>query len=268
MNNESMTAAGLLEELERSRAAAAAEKQAGQEFISSVSHELRTPVAVIRGSLEALCDGVVDDPAEVKEYHRQMLAESIYLQHLVNDLLEYSRLQNKVYELNAEPVNVCDVADDVFRSIKSIATAKNVEFVKDMKADFYFIWGDYVRLRQMLIVLLDNAVKFTEPGGKVTLLCEKSDGRLKVCIADTGCGIKPEDIDGIFIRFHRAMSDQNRNGTGLGLPIAKEIAERHGAVMTVESEVGKGTVFSVEFEEMIDISELEKMSDENRVKVL
>lgn len=267
MSDESMITA-LKEELERSRCAAAAEKQAGQEFISSVSHELRTPVAVIRGSLEALCDGVIDDPAEVKEYHRQMLAESIYLQHLVNDLLEYSRLQNRVYELNAEPVNVCDVADDVFRSIKHIASAKNVEFVKEMNADFYFIWGDYVRLRQMLIVLLDNAVKFTSAGGKVTVRCDKSGENLKVQIIDTGCGIKPEDIDGIFIRFHRAMSDQNRNGTGLGLPIAKEIAERHGAKMTVQSEVGKGTTFTVDFNEMIDVNELEKMDEENRVKVL
>lgn len=267
MIEDSQTAA-LLEEIEKCRCAAAAEKQAGQEFISSVSHELRTPVAVIRGSLEALCDGVIDDPVEVKEYHRQMLAESIYLQHLVNDLLEYSRLQNRVYELNAEPVNVCDVADDVFRSIKNIASAKNVEFVKDNKADFYFIWGDYVRLRQMLIVLLDNAVKFTPSGGKVTVQCEKNESKLKVRIIDTGCGIKPEDKDGIFIRFHRAMSDQNRNGTGLGLPIAKEIAERHGAVMSVESEVGKGTTFTIEFNEMIDIAELEKMDDENRVKVL
>ncbi len=224
-------------------------------FISSVAHELRTPVAVLRGSLEALCDGVVCDPDQVEEYHHQMLSESIYLQRLVNDLLEYSRLQNKEFEIFREPVNICDVISDVCRSIRQIAKNKNIEITREEETAFYYISGDYARLRQMFIVVLDNAVKFTEPGGHVYVRNRLENGSLVTEISDTGCGIEEDELKNIFVRFHRVLSDKNRNGSGLGLAIAKEIAARHQADIKVISEIGKGTTFSFFFSQSITIPE-------------
>lgn len=232
-----------------------AERDAARDFISSVSHELRTPVAVLRGSLEALCDGVISEPDQVEEYHRQMLSESIYLQRLVNDLLEYSRLQNKDFEIIREYVNVCDVTADVCRSLRRIAKDKNIEFEYESEESFYMIIGDYARLRQMFIVVLDNAVKFTAPGGKVKIKNTLENGIMSVEISDTGCGIDHEELGKIFTKFHRVVSDQNRNGSGLGLAIAKEIALRHGAEIEVESEPGVGTTFRFVFGEQEEMPE-------------
>ncbi len=231
------------------------QRDLARDFISSVAHELRTPVAVIRGSLEALCDGVVCEPDQVDEYHHQMLSESIYLQRLVNDLLEYSRLQNKEFKILMENVNVCDIISDVCRSIRQIANKKNITINREEDTSLYTIKGDYERLRQMFIVVLDNAVKFTQPGGNVYVRTRFVDGRLVIDISDTGCGISEENIENIFLRFHRTVSDANRNGSGLGLAIAKEIASRHGIEIKVESKAGKGTTFSFIFCQSIEVTE-------------
>ena len=231
------------------------QKDLARDFLSSVAHELRTPVAVIRGSLEALCDGVVCGNDQVEEYHHQMLSESIYLQRLVNDLLEYSRLQNREFEILKEKMNVCDLISDVCRSIRQIADSKQILISREEEVSLYCIEGDYERLRQMLIVVLDNAVKFSEPGGRVTVRNRLEDGRLVIEISDTGCGISEENIKDIFLRFHRSVSDKNRTGSGLGLAIAKEIASRHDTEIKVISEVGKGTTFSFIFGQCIAVPE-------------
>ncbi len=224
-----------------------AEKEAGKNFVSAVAHELRTPVAVIRGSLEALCDGVVYEREQVSEYHRQMLSESIYLQRLVTDLLEYSRLQNAEFSIAAEPVMVHDVLTDVCRGIRRIADEKGVLLSVQENGPLFAVNGDYARLRQMFIVILDNAVKFTEPGGSVSVTEKEADGKLYVTVSDTGCGIPENEISDIFVRFHRSHSDMNRSGTGLGLAIAKEIASRHSAEIKVSSVPGEGTSFTFVF---------------------
>lgn len=219
----------------------------GLDFISDVAHELRTPIAVLRGALEALCDGVVCEKEKVGEYHRHMLSESIYLQRLVNDLLEYSRLQNSGFKIFKEPVNVCDVISDVCRSAGSLAVKRNIKIIREVSSYVYMINGDYARLRQMFTVVLDNAVKFSGDDQKV-LVEEKINGeKLIVSIKDNGCGIAAEDLDNIFKKFHRVMSVQNRSGSGLGLPIAREIADRHGAEISVDSKQGRGTVFTFTF---------------------
>lgn len=244
-----------LEECERN---ADTEREISRNFVSGVAHELRTPVAVLRGSLEALCDGVVYEHDQVNEYHKQMLAESIYLQRLVTDLLEFSRLQSSGFRIEKEPVCISDVISDVCRSIRQIASAKNINIIREDEPLVYIISGDYARLRQMFIVILDNAVKFTDHGGTVTVR-EKllEDGSLGIEIADTGCGIAEDQLDDIFVKFHRTVSGQNRNGTGLGLAIAKEIALRHGSEIKVRSRVGEGTVFSFNFAERLSEKEIE-----------
>lgn len=245
----------LKKQRDEARREAEAEKQTAQEFLSSVSHELRTPVAVLRGSLEALCDGVIDDSEQVKEYHRQMLAESIYLQRLVNDLLEFSRLQNSGFEISMSPVNVYDVISDICRSMRQIAQDKGVILERKYESGCYFINGDYARLRQMLIVILDNAIKFTDAGGKVSVSCFEKENQLLLCISDTGCGMPEENLGEIFTKFHRLVSDSNRSGTGLGLAIAKEIAQRHEVEITVKSKINEGSTFEFMFKNKLDIND-------------
>ena len=197
-----------------------------RDFISNVAHELRTPVAVLRGSLEALCDGVIYEKEQVDQYHRQMLSESIYLQRLVTDLLEFSRLNSSSFEIIREPVNLSDVVCDVCRSISRIAAQKNIVIIRESDNSVYIVNGDYARLRQMLIVILDNAVKFTPEGGTVTVNQQRDGGKFKITVSDTG---------------------SNRNGSGLGLPIAREIALRHDAKIDVKSKTGEGTSFIFTF---------------------
>lgn len=239
---------------------AESERQTSREFVSAVAHELRTPVAVIRGSLEALCDGIICEREQVKEYHRQMLNESIYLQRLVTDLLEFSRLQSQSFSIVREPVNVSDVVSDVCRGIRRIADEKGVTLERAENSSVFIVKGDYARLRQMLIVILDNAVKFTDRGGKVTVSERIEDGKFYLTVTDTGIGISEEELPLIFVKFHRTITGQNRNGTGLGLAIAKEIAERHGATVSVESTPGKGSSFTFCFSEQMTEEELEAYS--------
>ena len=239
---------------------AESERQTSREFVSAVAHELRTPVAVIRGSLEALCDGIICEREQVKEYHRQMLNESIYLQRLVTDLLEFSRLQSQSFSIVREPVNVSDVVSDVCRGIRRIADEKGVALERAENSSVFIVKGDYARLRQMLIVMLDNAVKFTDRGGKVTVSERIEDGKFYLTVTDTGIGISEEELPLIFVKFHRTITGQNRNGTGLGLAIAKEIAERHGATVSVESAPGKGSSFTFCFSEQMTEEELEAYS--------
>ncbi len=237
----------LKEELEKCRQDAENEKHIYQDFLSDISHELRTPVAVLRGSLEAICDGIIDDSEQLEEYHRQMLSESIYLQTLINDLLEFSRLQNSKYRINMEMTNVYDVISDVVRSIRKISEEKGVELNFEKTQQCYIINGDYSRLRQMFIVVLENAVKFTEKGGKIDVGYSVVNDRLKIHISDTGCGIKKDELENIFLKYYRSQSITNRSGTGLGLAIAKEIAQRHSIDINVESEYGKGSTFNFVF---------------------
>lgn len=211
-------------------------------FFSNISHELRTPVTVMRGSLEALCDGVVREPEKVEEYHRQMLQESIHLQRLVNDLLELSRLQNADFNVDMSEISLSDVVRDAARSMRRMAEQKNVTLQIQRLPDVLPFFGDYGRLRQMLLAVLDNAVKFSSPGEAVEVQYVSADGRREIAVTDHGPGIAREELPHIFDRFHRTHTQENRQGTGLGLAIAKAIAERHKMTLAAESIPGH-TVF-------------------------
>lgn len=213
-------------------------EQTRRDFISNISHELRTPVTVLRGSLEALADGVVTDPIQVKEYQAQMLTESKHLQRLVNDLLELSRLQNADFKMEEAPLELHQLVEDVARSMRQMAEPKNVKLeVREEEGDFSLA-GDYGRLRQMLIIVTDNALKFSPPGETVLLSLERRQGRPAILAVDHGPGISEEHLPHIFDRFQRSVGTENPSGTGLGLPIAKQIASRHGIEVQVTSRPG------------------------------
>lgn len=214
-----------------------------QDFITNISHELRTPVTVIRGSLEALCDGIIKEPEHVKEYHTQMLKESKSLERLVNDLLELSRLQNTDFKIEMQQINLCDILNDAARSAQNIASKKNIEIIYKQDKDVFLINGDYGRLRQMFLVVIDNAIKFSRENSSVFIELNES----LVSVKDEGIGISKEDLPFIFDRYYRIKTENNKSGTGLGLTIANQIAARHNINISVESKENIGTKFGFDF---------------------
>ncbi|HPE15803.1 MAG TPA: HAMP domain-containing sensor histidine kinase [Oscillospiraceae bacterium] len=217
--------------------------QLRRDFVANISHELKTPVTVIRGSLEALCDDVVTSPAQVKDYYRQMLSESLSLQRLVSDLLDLSKLQNADFRMEMQEQSLCDILRDAARSASRLAQQKQVEIRQMFDTESLAVLGDYDRLRQMFLIVLDNAVKFSPPGAAVELsLTEKT-----VSIRDHGCGIAEEDLPHIFDRFYKVKSEENKSGSGLGLAIARQIADRHNVAVSVTSRLGEGTEFRFQF---------------------
>jgi signal transduction histidine kinase len=211
-----------------------------QDFITNISHELRTPVTVIRGSLEALNDKVITDPVQVELYHKQMLGESIFLQRLVNDLLDLSRLQNTDFNIEMHELSLCEILSDVARSGQQIANQKNIEIKLEKDSIDCNIIGDYDRLRQMFMIIIDNAIKFSPENNTVKVTLKGN----KVSISNNGHGIKPEDLSYIFDRFYKVKSEDNKNGTGLGLAISKQIADRHNIKIEVESTIDQATTFT------------------------
>ena len=210
-----------------------------REFIANISHELKTPITVIRGSLEALIDEVVTEPSKVAEYHIQMLNESKFLERLVGDLLELSKLQSMDFIIDKAEISICDIIDDVTRSANHLAKQKEIKIVVKKDVEDCKIIGDYGRIRQMIMIILDNAIKFSPVKETVNIVL----GKGKLLIEDKGPGISAEDLPNIFERFYKSRSEQNKTGTGLGLAIAKKIAERHDIELTAESIVGEGTTF-------------------------
>lgn len=249
LGNEIDLLAERLQEAEGERHLADASRR---KFLSEISHELRTPVTVIRGSLEALRDGVVKED-DVTEYYATMSASAASLDRLIGDLLELTRLDTPEFTLDMETLNLQDVVEDAVRQIRQIASKKGVEI--DFKAshgdeDFY---GDYGRLRQMLVNILNNAVKFTPSGSNVFVDYRLDDDEggsqypgAVISIRDEGIGMSEETIRHLFDRFYttgRAGTDS----TGLGLSIAKSIADRHSVRIDVASTEGEGSTFTLAF---------------------
>ena len=209
-----------------------------RDFVANISHELKTPITVMRGSLEALVEEIVSDPETVKEYHKQMLSETLFLQRLVGDLLDLSKLQNTDFAIEKQELSMCYLFDDVVRSVTPLADKKKISI--NAKTDGNCkMQGDYGRLRQMLMIVIDNAIKFSPENSNIEIEMKNKI----LTIKDYGVGIPQEELPNIFERFYKSRSEQNKTGTGLGLAIAKQIADRHDIILTVKSEVGKGTEF-------------------------
>ena len=214
-------------------------EQMRKDFVSNISHELRTPVTVIRGSLEALCDKIITDPKQIDEYHLQMLNEAKFLQRLVGDLLDLSRLQNPDFAIEKQELNLNDVISDVVRSARQIAKNKNININIDLENPNLKISGDYGRLRQMFLIILDNAIKFSFENNKVDVLVKNDT----IIIRDYGIGINEKDLPHIFDRFYKTHGEHNKVGTGLGLAIAKQIAERHNIELIAQNNFDGGAKF-------------------------
>lgn len=219
-----------------------------QNFIANISHELRTPITVIRGSIEAICDGIIKDPEQLKDYNEQILSDSIHLQRLVNDLIDLTKLQNTDFSIDKSTINLFEIINDAVRSMKNISTKKGVKInfslENAIEEDRYLFVGDYQRIRQMIIIVLDNAIKFSNENQEVDILLKKENNKYELKICDSGRGIDSKNIGKIFNRYHKSNTEENKNGMGLGLAIAKEIAIRHNIEIMVESEPYIKTVFT------------------------
>jgi len=233
----------LAQKLEAARLESIRLEQAQRDYISNISHELRTPVTVIRSSLEAVCDGVVTGEKAV-EYQRQMLAESISLQRLVNDMLELSRLQNKDFPIEKEQMNILSALGDAVRAVRVLAKEKEIQIFYEKGTEEWQLMGDYGRLRQMFIAALDNAIKYSPEKSQIVINTHKYTDAAVISIKDQGCGIPAADLQNIFTRFFRSKQHAGQKyekGSGLGLAIIKNIADRHGIGIHINSTYKKGT---------------------------
>lgn len=227
------------------------QEQLRMDFFANVSHELRTPITVMRGYAETLNDGVVSEEEMVREIYQKMLTECRGMERLVGDLFILSKMQNPDFHIEKEPVSIRQIFGDVIRSAREIGKEKNITITLKVMADEEdpcLMLGDYERLRQMFMIIIDNAVKFSDQDGEIIVCIEKND-KIEVSIEDFGVGISEEALPYIFEKFYKSKLKQNQKGTGLGLMIAKQIALRHGSDISVQSEVGKGTKFSFSFDE-------------------
>lgn len=212
------------------------------DFFANVSHELRTPITVMRAYTETLVDGVVTDGEKLPQYYNRMLSECKTMERLVGDLLTLSKMQNPDFAIKKEPVNLIQVMDDIIRSAGTIAEKKDISIEVIKEQPMLMILGDYDRLRQMFMVILDNAIKFSHENKTVHIKLTKSD-KIKVSIQDEGVGIEASDISNIFEKFYKSNLRQNASGTGLGLAIAKQIAIKHDGTVEVNSTPGVGSEF-------------------------
>ena len=240
---------GLAERLMEQQARRSAAEQEKRQFFADVSHELKTPIAVLRAQVEMLRDGIVVDEEERRQCLDDSLHEIQQMQRLVEDLLTLSKLQNPEFLLEMRPVCLCDVLEDLRRSHQPVAAARGVtlrlcgtERCADKKA--CTVTGDYTRIRQMLSILLDNAERYAPQGGEITV-CIRFDPGPVVSVKDDGPGMPPEILERVFDRFYSHY--QTGGGSGLGLPIARQIALRHNAELVMESEIGKGTAVFIRF---------------------
>ncbi len=215
-----------------------------QRLVADVSHELRTPLTTIQGNLDLLRRGAADDPGMRGEALAAIGNETVRMRRLINDLLLLAQADAGL-QLQLQPVELDTLLLDVYRQGQVISQGTGVR-VRLGAEDQAVVMGDGDRLRQLLLNLVDNAIKYTPSGGDVTLTLKRQAGWVQVTVSDTGCGIPPEDLPHIFERFYRADRSRTRpGGAGLGLSIAKWVAEAHGGELEVESEVGQGTIFTL-----------------------
>nr|WP_294490494.1 HAMP domain-containing sensor histidine kinase [uncultured Anaerosporobacter sp.] len=231
-------------------------EQMRMDFFANVSHELRTPITVIRAYTEMLIDGIVTDADKVASNYERMLKECKGMERLVGDLLLVSKLQNPDFAVEKEPINLIQIFDDIVRNATAICSKKNITLNIKKDSESVMMLGDYDRLRQMFMVIFDNAVKFSKENSDLYIKITCMD-TIRISIKDEGVGISKEELPYIFEKFYKSKLRQNANGSGLGLAIAKQIAIKHNGKIDVISELGKGTEFIFTFDHMENPYELE-----------
>ncbi len=220
------------------------------EFISSLSHELRTPLTAISGACELLLEDFASELSGPQEEYISMISQgALLIRKLINDVLDLAKLEAKRLELHPEPLSVPLLMRDTEMLVAPLLNEKGLNWEIDVPESLPLIQADAVRIRQVLLNLVSNAIKFTPQGGSVSVTAwlEKSTGRkapqVAISVKDTGCGISAENQKLVFERF-RQVRDREARGTGLGLPIAKRLVELHGGRIALTSAVDQGSTFT------------------------
>jgi signal transduction histidine kinase len=237
--------------LETALEAAASASQAKSQFLATMSHELRTPLNAIIGFSEILGTGLFGPLGDerYKEYATSIHDSGRHLLGLINDILDFSKLDAGHLELEDDEIDLAALVHESMRMMQGQANEAKVALIEEFDEDLPYLRADQRRVRQILLNLLSNATKFTPPGGEIRVSILRRDAGVAVAIADTGIGIAAEDIPRALERFGQVDSSLGRKyeGTGLGLPLSKRLAELHGATLDIESRVGIGTTITVAF---------------------
>lgn len=230
-----------------------------REFVAHASHELKSPVAGLQTLAEAVQQAVEDDPVAVAHFSKRMAAEADRLGRLVTDLLDLSRLEDPV-NIPREPADLSQVARHELTCLQDDARAKGVALDERIYEDIW-VKGDAQQLGLLVRNLLENALRYTPSEGNVTLEVFRKDGEAYVRVNDDGIGIPREAHGRVFERFYRVDRARSRDmgGTGLGLAIVKHIAEMHGGNVSLSSDLGEGSIFTVRLPMMADDAEDERV---------
>ena len=220
-----------------------------KEFVANVSHELKTPLTSISGFIETLQQGAAEDPEIRTRFIDIISIETSRLKRLIEDLLVLSDIENRKESADVQEFSAKEEIEKTVQTLQPIAEDKNVELITGCDEDFVILGSPY-RFRQMMVNLIENAVKYSEEGGRVWIEARKLDTKVQVTVKDEGIGIAEEHLDRLFERFYRVDKSRSAKagGTGLGLSIVKHIAALFNAELKVESKVGEGSIFYVIFE--------------------
>lgn len=223
------------------------ERQA--DFVANASHELATPLTAIKGFAETLLDGAMEDPKLGTKFLNIIHTEAERMQRLINELLQLAKLNSQEYgqQIKLEPTDLAPLLHKVKQYLDSNAEEKNITVTVDTRNEPILIMANQDWMKQILINLLDNAIKYTLPTGNITLACYQENNKAILIVKDSGIGIPAIDLPLIFDRFYRVDKARTRSagGTGLGLTIVKFIIEIHGGEIDVQSTVHKGTTFTI-----------------------
>lgn len=227
-------------------------ERARANFLSLVTHELRTPLTSIKAYAETLLDGV-EDSGEQKEFLEVINSESDILCREINEMLMVTELDVKRIPLRKRLIDLSQLVTELIDPTKSVketllekmADEKKIKVSIDIAQDIPNFRADYTKIKTAIEQLIENGIKFTKPGGKVTVHAERTDDKVQICVTDTGIGIPKDKIPSIFTQFYQLEEPMTKEtkGIGLGLSLVKHIIETHGGNIWVESEPGKGSSF-------------------------
>jgi len=215
-----------------------------KELVGNISHELRTPISGIKAMVETLRDGAIADKEAAMDFLTRIDSEVDRLAQIVSELTELSRIETGRAELKMTAVNINELVQDVVIQLTPLAQRQQVTITTSLDAGLPVIKVDRDRIRQTLVNLVHNAIKFNHIGGKVTVSTQAEEKSVIVSVSDTGIGISKESLPHVFERFYKADKARSGEGSGLGLAIAKHVVQAHGGSIWVHSQEGKGSTFS------------------------
>jgi two-component system phosphate regulon sensor histidine kinase PhoR len=215
-----------------------------RELIGNISHDLRTPIAGIKAMVETLQDGAIDDKRAAADFLTRIDSEVDRLTQMVTELTELSHIETGKAELRRMPTDINMLIEEIVIQMNPLASTKPVTISTELMKNLPLIKIDHDRIRQTLINLVHNAIKFNNPGGKIVIATKADGENVTVSVEDTGMGISREDLPHVFERFYKADKARSRGGSGLGLAIAKHTVQAHGGTISAKSEEGKGSTLS------------------------